>query len=109
MEACIGLCSQLGVCYFLSPSAPPHHPQNKLINLFYNVFCIVLHIIHSINWNELSMFLAQEGMIIAKYPFVYGDGKWEGRLGGFGTIASPLDLEKMVLCMAVNFFLCTKV
>ena len=25
------------------------------------------------------MFLAQEGMVIAKYPYVYGCGKWELR------------------------------
>lgn len=47
--------------------------------LFKKVICIVLCISHSINQTWLSMFLAQEGIIIAKYPYVYGGGKWEER------------------------------
>jgi len=48
--------------------------------------------------------LAQESMVVPKYPYVNGVGKWEVTCRELRMIASLLDFEKEVLHMAVSFW-----
>lgn len=50
------------------------------------------------------MILAQESMVIPKYPYVNGSGKWEVIFRDLRMIASLLDFEKEVLHMAAYFW-----
>lgn len=50
------------------------------------------------------MILAQESMVIPKYPYVNGSGKWEVIYRDLRMIASLLDFEKEVLHMAAYFW-----